>query len=81
MLVLLMGTVSVTAEQETGGGEETAGYCQNLTINCSNQCLGSWYGCRSLGTASPELCQDQYDWCMDSCMGSAGDFWCGYRQY
>jgi len=79
MMAMLICTTSLMAEPEEGGGEDIEGYCQNLTMRCNSNCLNAWYGCRSMNQ-NPDTCQDQYDWCMDECMGMAGDFWCGYRQ-
>ena len=77
MIAMLLFTASLTAEEETGGGEDTAGYCQNVATMCNSQCLSSWYACRSLDNDA-DLCQRQYDWCREDCI--SGDFWCGYRQ-
>ena len=79
MVATLMMTTSLMAEQETVGGEEDmSGYCQNVAVQCGSTCLSSWYACRNMGQ-NADLCQDQYDWCIDDCMVS--DFWCGFRQY
>ena len=78
MVAMLAVTTGVMAEEE-GGGEYTDGYCQNVATQCGSECLGGWYTCRNAG-ANADLCQDQYDWCIDDCQSGA-DWWCGFRQY
>jgi hypothetical protein len=69
MMAMLMGTNALTAD-------DTDSWCQYAAQTCNSQCFSAWYGCRSMGN-NPDLCQVQYDWCMDDCMG---DYWCGFRQ-
>ena len=78
MIAMLTVTTGLMADEEDTGGEYSEGYCLNLATRCGDQCLNEWYSCRTFGV-NADICQNQYDWCLDDCMGYSG-WWCGYRQ-